>query len=102
MVKKSLPDGGKWYAMKMLSKRVIVERHMLEEVLRELALLKEVYAQASELEEGNVGRTDMHAPFTTNRCAAPASSAPPTTPSRTTPTSTSCSTCTSGATSAFI
>lgn len=42
VVKKSAPDAGKWYAMKMLGKRVILERRMLEEVLRELALLREV------------------------------------------------------------
>lgn len=42
MVKKSAPEAGTWYAMKMLDKRVILDRRMLEEVLRELALLKEV------------------------------------------------------------
>lgn len=44
VVKKSAPEAGKWYAMKMLSKRVILDKRMLEEVLRELALLKEVRA----------------------------------------------------------
>ena len=41
VVKKTAPEAGKWYAMKMLGKRVILEKRMLEEVLRELALLKE-------------------------------------------------------------
>lgn len=42
VIKKSAPEAGTWYAMKMLGKRVILEKRMLEEILRELTLLKEV------------------------------------------------------------
>lgn len=42
VVKKTEPDVGKWYAMKALVKEVIVHKQMQEEVLRELALLREV------------------------------------------------------------
>lgn len=44
VVKKSAPEAGTWYAMKMLGKRVILEKRMLEEILRELTLLKEARA----------------------------------------------------------
>jgi serine/threonine protein kinase len=42
VVKKTEPDAGKWYAMKALVKEVIVRKEMQEEVLRELALLREL------------------------------------------------------------
>ena len=42
VVKKTEPDAGKWYAIKALVKEVIVRKKMQEEVLRELALLREV------------------------------------------------------------
>jgi serine/threonine kinase 32 len=42
VVKRTEPDVGKWYAMKALVKEVIVCKQMQEEVLCELALLREV------------------------------------------------------------